>query len=485
MKKKICLIVALSIIVAVFPIMSSSAGSVFAGGDGTEANPYLISTQEQLEIVSDLPTEHFKLIDDIEIRGKLTPLCSLGDPFTGVFDGNNYTIRNLDLEDSENDECGLFSQCKGTIKNLNVEVCDSGIQSSNTHIGGLIGFCSNAVIDNCHISGNITGTNATQIGGLIGKSYKSNITNSSAIVKLTQERTYASLGGFMGYSTGDTIDGCYANADVSHIKNEKYSYAVYAGFLAQSSGSSISNSYSKGKYYIDIHPSDSYWSQTKIYVGGFIGNSSSSNKLINCYSTSSVTARDAAEKKYGGMIGTGTVDITSCYYDKSLSGCSDTGKGVPKTSLGMKLQAIYTDWDFDTVWGMSEEINDGYPYLRWQYPDVDTTKLNITEAVSAEHQLGFIAESNLSGSDTKSFGIEFVPEKLYNTDANRVRAAYDASKFELSDGSTFSAVLTNIPSGWEEVQFAGRAFAEKTSGEYIWSLPKSASINNTTLQDVQ
>ena len=39
----------------------------------------------------------------------------------------------------------------------------------------------------------------------------------------------------------------------------------------------------------------------------------------------------------------------------------------------MKMEATYTDWDFENVWGIDESeenpINDGYPYLKAFYTD--------------------------------------------------------------------------------------------------------------------
>lgn len=498
MRKKISLSVVISMLAIMLPIVNSSAGSIFAGGDGTEENPYLISTQEQLEIVSDLPDSHFKLINDIEIDGKITPLCSQGEPFTGVFDGNGKTIRNLDLiQMPYATSYGMFAHVKGTIMNLNI-IYSNRIYTSSAYTGGLVGYCSNGVIKNCTVQTDISGeyVDGLQIiGGLIGVADSSNVVGSSAIGSISSNSTKNSyhgihLGGLIGTTDNSTISLCYADITSRYVHNYKIGCKVYAGFIAYLTNSNIDNCYSNGEYYIDIpYYKDTYSSdnssETQEYVGGFTGYLKQ-GEISNSYSTSHIVALSAYRRYSGGIVGC-SIDgtIINCYYDENLSGCSDTGKGVPKTTLGMKLQEVCKDWDFDTVWAIDENINDGYPYLRWQYAETEQSKLTITGAVSAEHQLGFIAESHLTGEDTNVFGVEFVPESLYNTSANRVKATYDASSFELSDGATFGAVLTNIPNGWEDVRFAGRAFAEKLSGEYIWSEAKSASINDTELKSVE
>ncbi|HRV34034.1 MAG TPA: hypothetical protein P5281_06855, partial [Anaerovoracaceae bacterium] len=64
----------------------------------------------------------------------------------------------------------------------------------------------------------------------------------------------------------------------------------------------------------------------------------------------------------GGLIGHvngGTVSRS--YYDKEVSGQSDTGRGTPKTTAEMKTQSTFTGWDFGSIWSY---VSDSYPLLR-------------------------------------------------------------------------------------------------------------------------
>ena len=53
----------------------------------------------------------------------------------------------------------------------------------------------------------------------------------------------------------------------------------------------------------------------------------------------------------------------------------------------MKMKQTYTreGFDFDTIWGINKNINGGYPYLLWEYPDeqvnhvLTETKANVLE----------------------------------------------------------------------------------------------------------
>ncbi len=450
MRKKISLLVIISMLAIMLPIVNSSAGSIFAGGDGTEENPYLINTTTQLKIISDLPDMNYKLIGDLDLSNvSWVTIGSKGDNFSGTFDGNYHKIINA--------KSTIFDKNNGTIKNLVVEGTTSNLINSNY-----------GTIYNCSILGNIESCYKSSKGLLVNNNYNNGIINSCFAEGNINADVYGEtcmIGGIVGDNYGTVIDS--------------YSKVSLNGTVS----SSLTWSSSFKQYFT---------SDGCLYIGGLIGRNSGS--VEKCYSVGEVSYKigkhvsGGQEKGFcGGLVGyTGSDSVvTDSYYNKDNANYTGTNTGTPKTTLGMKLQAIYKDWDFDTVWAIDENINDGYPYLRWQYPETEQSKLTITGAVSAEHQLGFIAESHLTDEDTNVFGVEFVPESLYNTSANRVKATYDASRFELSDGATFGAVLTNIPDGWEDVRFAGRAFAEKLSGEYIWSEAKSASINDTELKSVE
>jgi hypothetical protein len=54
--------------------------------------------------------------------------------------------------------------------------------------------------------------------------------------------------------------------------------------------------------------------------------------------------------------------ITDCYYNSETTGQSDDdGRGAPLTTEEMKNSVNFTNWDFDTVWGIDQ--GNSYPYL--------------------------------------------------------------------------------------------------------------------------
>lgn len=111
------------------------------------------------------------------------------------------------------------------------------------------------------------------------------------------------------------------------------------------SGGTITNCYSKG---------------SKDCAAGFVYYND--GNITNCYCVSEGVNRGFVSSYYNNE---GT--ITKCYYDKQVGGVSDTRYGsIPKNTLAMKMSATYIDWDFENVWAIEEDINDGYPYLRME-----------------------------------------------------------------------------------------------------------------------
>ena len=70
----------------------------YAGGSGTEEDPYQISTCDHIKNIEDDSDSYFILINDIDCEGdNVFPLFDDGeDSFGGGLDGDNYVIKNID-----------------------------------------------------------------------------------------------------------------------------------------------------------------------------------------------------------------------------------------------------------------------------------------------------------------------------------------------------------------------------------------------------
>ncbi len=127
---------------------------------------------------------------------------SAGLTFSGIFDGNGYTVNNLKLNDENKSQQGFFGSIKNaTIKNLNL---DNISVTGKSYVGGLCGFTANGEISNCTISGKITGTGV--IGGMIGGGNPL-ITDCAVLVSIKNGGGF--IGGAYDYGTTITIKNSY------------------------------------------------------------------------------------------------------------------------------------------------------------------------------------------------------------------------------------------------------------------------------------
>ncbi len=88
-------------------------------------------------------------------------------PFTGTFNGNNYTISNLFISLPSTNDVGLFGETSGaTIEN--VGLVNANITGQN-HVGGLLGLMLIQAPSTIHMPhGNVSGVGnwTVGIGGL-------------------------------------------------------------------------------------------------------------------------------------------------------------------------------------------------------------------------------------------------------------------------------------------------------------------------------
>lgn len=144
-------------------------------GDGTEANPFQISTKEDMSrmlgSVADSATYRascFRLTDDIDAGGESFIADGRQIQFNGVFDGNGHVLSNYLpstyewYDQGTNQYSGIFHKVKGaTFKNLTL-VPSQSIQADFSSYSDVSFFIAKAeeasnrtLIENCRIQGNV------------------------------------------------------------------------------------------------------------------------------------------------------------------------------------------------------------------------------------------------------------------------------------------------------------------------------------------
>lgn len=189
-------------------LLSVTANAVepFTAGAGTPNDPYEIETAEQLLAIGqdrDLLSQCYVLMSDLDLAPNLSEdwvfsqaIIAPGDvlhAFTGIFNGNKHTIRNLVILSESAERAGLFGSNRGLIRNLSLEDCD--ILGSH-NVGTLVGH-NYGVLKSCFASGLVTGVNV--VGGLVGQN-QGLITHCSTHVSVTGDQN--DIGGLVGQNGG-------------------------------------------------------------------------------------------------------------------------------------------------------------------------------------------------------------------------------------------------------------------------------------------
>jgi hypothetical protein len=164
-------------ICASMPVSAGAEGAPWQG-EGTELSPFIISTAEDLAAIGSNPEylgAYFKQTADIDLAGiNWTPISpEYGEAYSGVYDGNGYTISNLTINTDTFKKVGLFGYTSFSSRLLNIKLTNINVVSANegdwVTVGGLAGTNLGAVV-NCSVQGYVYGASTAETGGLVGAS---------------------------------------------------------------------------------------------------------------------------------------------------------------------------------------------------------------------------------------------------------------------------------------------------------------------------
>ncbi len=364
-------------------LITANLNYAFTGGDGTAGNPYQISTKADLEAVNTNLAASYILLNDIDLTGTtytravIAPNLLTGDNFTGtafsgVFDGDGFTITALSISSSTITHIGLFGKIEtgGLVRNLGMLNCNINALSN---LGALVGYNLGS-IEGCYAIGAVNGT--FRVGGLCGYNLGS-ISNSFTEGTVSGS---GNIGGLCGYNYHSTVLSSYSLCSVSGSSS-----TTIGGFCGQNYYGTIQNCFSTGS------------SIGYIRAGGFCG-VNYHGTINNSYSI----GQASAQYTVGGFCAensSGT--ISGCFWNTETSGLAASSGGTGKSTGQLKLLSTFTGagWTFSSNegWAMSNPDNSfrGYPILYWQ-EDIEplpsyTVVFNIGEN-------GFITSGDLTQS---------------------------------------------------------------------------------------
>lgn len=193
------------------------AGTTITIGFGSEEKPYEIYNATQFNEIREGLQYCYKLMDNITLEGKWSPLGTEEVPFTGCINGNNKTISGLNVEiDSE--LAGLIGYGYGAkVYDLTVE---NPVIKGTNFVGTIFAMgydmeLSNIVINNLDLSVISGENNDLAAGGVAAGAVSSNFYNvhvSGSVTSLSNIEAY--VGGFLGGFVEGTILNSSAEVDV-------------------------------------------------------------------------------------------------------------------------------------------------------------------------------------------------------------------------------------------------------------------------------
>jgi len=340
---------------------------LFCGGNGTADEPYLICDAYHLNNMRYNLSAHYRLGSDIDLTSYNTgkgwqPIANPKSEFSGIFDGQDYTISNLTINRSNENYIGLFGYVKnGTIKNVvleDVNITGSGwvaavagaqtVRASSTspetienvtvsgkvagqayvggvvgmlqnerilnsvshvevtgeshNIGGLVGQSINSTVQNSRATGDVIAPGASGVGGLIGSNSAEQLFRTVRQSNATGNVTgYRNVGGLIGENRDDPVIDSHATGDVR-------GYSHVGGLVGYNNGGTIENSSATGDvcYEAQEYASTSNEIKSRInpsYFGGLVGYSNQGT-INTSYASGDVIAPGA--EKVGGLIGYNT-----------------------------------------------------------------------------------------------------------------------------------------------------------------------------------
>lgn len=375
---------------------------LFAGGKGTQLNPYKIDNYTQLLNMRYYPDKCYMLSCDLDLSGvNHEPIFDANEYFAGIFFGNGKTIKNLTVE-TESNFPSLFGMVMGGIitdlnlENVSITTTDYNTQDEGMqyYVGTLAGYFAGR-IDNVSVSGKITvdGLNydGVAVGGFVGRAIGT-IRDCNVDVQIDVKNVFREhnagmnlpfiFGGMLGIGNTVNMQNCITEGEIhvtecfwleedGILQKNRYTDILIGGMVGYYFTGRQAETYIK-----DCKTDISIFGDNHYNAGGFVGylevNQNTSMIISNCSVLGDITIGVV-----GGFICNGYTDgellIEGCYTDCEITGYSRAA-GFLKTYSGAtdkcivsncySLSNIKTHNVFDSeeiggeAWGFGYQISD-------------------------------------------------------------------------------------------------------------------------------
>ena len=320
---------------------------LFANGTGTETDPYIISSINELKILANsvknvgvtYEGKYFKVADGMVLNlsgEKWESIGTLSHKFMGTFDGNGATVKGL-TDNGEFGCYGLFGYISGA-KIKNIVFTDVNMTYNGSNRGALVGYLYGTnTIENIEVSGKIIGND--YVGGIAGRPYLNDtnpgtLTISNCINNATIEGKLK-VGGIIGYARADVAGS--TKTIVKNCKNNGNVTGDYTGGIAG------------WAFNAELKGCTNTGNVTgKTSAGGVVGNTNQNSVITNA-SNSGVIEADKA----GGIIGvsnSGNTIVSQSANTGKVTGVAAAGGIIGGTAAaGDAIDNCYNGGDIKAI----------------------------------------------------------------------------------------------------------------------------------------
>ena len=492
--KKITLIISMLLVYAFGGYADTWDGSTISSwtkGSGTSSDPYLIESAANLAYFRDMVNsgvsysgKYFKLTTNINFNGGTGSIGSASScPFSGTFDGGNFSISNA--------VNNLFYYTENaTIKNVTYSGTGALVYSLSggsmdnctkmTGTGGLVVEASSATINNCTNKSNAVGGGIVRSGGNITISNCINIgtcSESSCYYYTPKDATYNELermknggyveyaGGIIGRCTGKvTITNCGNKGNVTVSSTEEKRYPCGGGIVGVIGEGdkvvTVTQCYNKGVVSVSL---DNFNNSNSSRADGFVGwnRSNKSVTIKYCYNNAEISVySNRNNTNYVGVssgencynVGLLTKNGSYTYSGYSMSGTNSYYISTTGTtsSSSQKTETYMKSSEFVTLLNNGSDVyqmdvnneNGGFPIFRKSYTITVKTNNSSMGTVSGGGSYKYEATATITA--TPKTGYQFVKWNDGNTSASRTVTVTGAATYTATFSvATYALTVTS------------------------------------------
>jgi len=378
-------------------------------GSGTDADPYVITTAEELQSIEDDLDAHYVLGNDIDATETSEwndgdgwePLGGEDRAFTGTLDGQGQTVSGLTIDRYGGDGSeltGLVANNNGRVTDLTIDEADiyskdprnhrffqpggilagihrgtvSGVTITDASIentpvvGGVVGENDGGAISNVRLS-NVSVTGETA-GGVVGGQSTGEIQNVSAQqVQVDGAETYGAAGGVVGQTSGGDISGAFGSGTISA--------GTAGGIAGETENTALDTVGSIATV------------ESGVRAGGIVGDPAETT-ITRSYAAGFVDAGQDSSSQAGGVAGRRDAAddedvITATYWDREATNQSDPVPRRPVNAIGLSTAEMTGPDATENMTALGSEWvgTDEYPRLDWELTNSEQV---VDTAVSLE-----------------------------------------------------------------------------------------------------